>query len=197
MPTTPATTDNLGPFLSPKAPARYAFLIDPRPQLDPEKPLAWTCQLLFESGSPDGEQFLQFILERLQAHAGRGRIAEKGCPIRLDADTGKLVARFKSQQNRKRNGEFWPGPTIVDAMKKPWDGRELGQGSVLQIAYKLNFWDRAEGCGCTLIPTAVQVHVHVPYVGADDGAGMFGEDPDGARSELPEDGAELFGEVDF
>ena len=165
---------------SPIAEARYAFLIDPRQQLDPEKPKAWSCQLIFPAGDPGGQQMLEAVRAAFKEHHGKATPADKGIPIRPDKnDPTILVARFKSQQNFRDDGTPYPGPTVVDSRRQPWDGSAIGNGSRLRLAYFINPWTNVEGAGLTLIPTAAQVVEHVAY-NPDGGASGFDEVPGGA-----------------
>jgi hypothetical protein len=161
---------------SPLCEARWVNLIDPRPQMDPDKPKAWTCDLVLPKDDPKTEAFVQRLEEALVAeHGPKKRRSDKGFPIKPDKnDPSKLVCKFKSQQNQKSDGSFWPGPKLIDAKKQAWDGRAIGNGSKLVIAFKVNAWDRPEGVGITLIPTAAQVVHFVPYI-EDDGVDGFEE----------------------
>jgi hypothetical protein len=66
----------------------------------------------------------------------------------------------------------------MDSRKRPWDGSAIGNGSKLIVAYKTYTWERPEGVGISLIPTAVQVVHFVPYL-LDDGVDGFEEQAGG------------------
>lgn len=178
---------------SPLAEARWVNLIDARPQMDPDKPKAWTCDLVLPAADPKTVAFQQRLEEALVAeHGAKKRRSDKGFPIKPDkANPELLICRFKSQQNQKSDGSFWPGPKIIDSRKLPWDGRAIGNGSKLIIAFKLIGWDRPEGVGITLIPTAAQVVHFVPYI-EDDGADGFDEQEGGFS--VADAAADEFGE---
>lgn len=177
---------------TPLAEARWVNLIDPRPQMDPDKPKAWTVDLILPKGEAQTAAFIDRLEQALIAeHGTKKRRSDKGFPCKPDKNNPELlVVRFKSQQNQKSDGSYWPGPKLLDSRKLPWDGRAIGNGSKLIIAFKVNAWDRPEGVGITLIPTAAQVVHLVPYV-EDDGVDGFEEQEGGfSVAEIDEFGAE-------
>jgi hypothetical protein len=71
---------------SPQAEVRWAHLVEPRPQMDPEKPLAWSVDLLLPLAEPTSQTYLE-TLERqfIEAHAARSAAAtraNRGSPTR-------------------------------------------------------------------------------------------------------------------
>jgi len=164
---------------SPRGTARYCYLTKAREQLDKSKLWAYSCQLVFPAADP---RILKLAEELEQAmndcHGKTQPRAEKGMPLRLDPkDPSIYVLRFKALRFTNDDGSFSPGPKIIDSLKQPWNGQDIGNGSELIVAYKIRPFNN-EGVGLTLIPTAVQVIKFAPYV-ADDGADGFEEQADG------------------
>ena len=82
---------------SPQAEVRWAHLVAPRAQMDPEKPLAWSVELLLPLTDPTSRAFLE-TLERqfIEAHGSKKRRSDKGTPWKPDKeDPTKTVVRFK------------------------------------------------------------------------------------------------------
>lgn len=157
-------------FRTPLAEVRWAHLVTPRPQLDRNKPLAWTCDLLLPSNDPQAQAFLLSMEDQFMArHGSRKRRAEKGFPWRPDKEQPEkiTVVRFKVPQFQRRDGGLSEGPRIVDAKKQPWSGAAIGNGSKVVIAFDIYDWDGENGCGMTFQPRAVQVVEFVPYEHVD------------------------------
>lgn len=167
---------------SPLAEAKYVFLIEPREGYEHKEGdlLEWSCQLNFPAADSKGLKLKQLIEDTMVAcHGTRKSVAERGMPIGIDKkDSTILVAKFKAKQLQNRDGSFASGPRIMDSKKQPWDGSAIGNGSKLMIAFKMYPWERKEGVGITLIPTAVQVVHFVPYL-VDDGSDGFEEQAGG------------------
>ena len=162
-------------FRTPLADVRWAHLITPRPQLDRNKPMAWTADLLLPSGSEQTQSFLLAMEDQFIArHGSRKRRAEKGFPWKPDKEKpGEItVVRFKLPQFQRRDGSLSEGPRIVDAKKQPWDGAAIGNGSRVIVAFDIYDWDGENGCGMTFQPRAVQVVEFVPYEQIDPTAGF-------------------------
>jgi hypothetical protein len=160
---------------SPLAEVRWAHLVEPRQQMDPEKPLAWSVDLLLPLGEATSQVFLE-KLERqfIEAHGSKKRRSDKGEPWKLDKEQPSqlMVVKFKAQQLTRRDGSQASGPRLIDASKQPWNGASIGNGSRLVIAYVIHAWDRPEGVGITLIPRAAQVVHYVPYQESDPTEGF-------------------------
>ena len=160
---------------SPQAEVRWAHLVAPRAQMDPEKPLAWSVELLLPLAEPTSGGFLE-TLERqfIEAHGSKKRRSDKGEPWKPDRERPDelMVVKFKAQQLSRRDGSMAPGPRLIDARKQPWNGAPIGNGSRLVIAYVIHAWDRPEGVGITLIPRAAQVLHYVPYQESDPTQGF-------------------------
>ena len=153
-------------FRTPLAEVRWAHLISPRQQLDKSKPLAWTCDLLLANNDEEARSFLLAMEDQFIAlHGSRRRRAEKGFPWKEDKDRPRelTVVRFKLPQFQRRDGSLSQGPRIVDAKKQAWDGRAIGNGSKLILAFDIYDWEGENGCGITFQPRAVQVVHLVPY----------------------------------
>ena len=162
-------------FYSTQAEVRWAHLVEPRAQMDPEKPLAWSVDLLLPRAEPTSVGFLE-TLERqfVEAHGSKKRRSDKGEPWKPDKEQPSqlMVVKFKAQQLTRRDGSQAPGPRLIDARKQPWNGAAIGNGSRVVIAYVIHAWDRPEGVGITLIPRAAQVVHYVPYQESDPTEGF-------------------------
>lgn len=169
---TEATTSKV--LYSPLAQARWAHLVQPRPQMDPDKPLAWSVDLVLPAAEPQTQAFQQQLEEAFLAeHGSRKRRSDKGFPLKPDKlNPELLVAKFKAQQLLNRDGTPAPGPRLIDARKQPWDGSAIGNGSRLIVAFRIYPWDRPEGCGISLILKAAQVVQFVPYTQQDPTEGF-------------------------
>lgn len=161
---------------TPLSEARWAYLVEPRAQMDPDKPLAWSVDLVMDANDPKTVAFQKKLEEAFVAeHGTKKRRSDKGFPVKPDKDDpSKVVVKLKAQQLIRRDGSAAPGPTVIDAKKKTWDGSQIGNGSKLIAAFKIHAWDRPEGCGISLILKAAQVVHFVPYV-QDDGVDGFEE----------------------
>lgn len=161
---------------SPLAEARWVYLNEPRPQMNADKPPAWSCTLLLPKSDPKTDAFVKTLEEAFIAeHGTKKRRSDKGFPIKPDKDNPEiLLVKFKAQQLIRRNGTVAPGPKVIDAKKQAWDGSDIGNGSKLIVAFIIHPWDQPEGCGISLIPRAVQVVHFVPYI-TDDGVDGFDE----------------------
>ena len=119
---------------SPLAEVRWAHLVEPRQQMDPEKPLAWSVDLLLPLGEATSQVFLE-KLERqfVEAHGSKKRRSDKGEPWKLDKEQPNqlMVVKFKAQQLTRRDGSQASGPRLIDASKQPWNGSD---GGVLAVA---------------------------------------------------------------
>ena len=162
-------------FYSTQAEVRWAHLVEPRAQMDPEKPLAWSVELLLPLQDTTSGSFLE-MLERqfVEAHGSKKRRSDKGEPWKPDKERPDqlMVVKFKAQQLVRRDGSLAPAPRLIDARKQPWNGAAIGNGSRLVIAYVIHAWDRPEGVGITLIPRAAQVVHYVPYQESDPTQGF-------------------------
>jgi hypothetical protein len=165
---------------SPLAEARWCYLIEPRAQMDESKPPAWSVDLLLPASDPKTVAFHQKLDTMLvEAHGSKKRRSDKGMPIKPDKnDPAIMVVKFKAQQLTRKDGSTIPGPKVIDSKKQPWDGAAIGNGSKLIVAFKTFTWERPEGVGISLIPTAVQVVHFVPYL-VDDGVDGFEEQAGG------------------
>lgn len=157
---------------TPPAEAQWIHLLDPRPQLDPDKPLAWTFNLLF----PSDHKIFQELTEKVNG-IFPGKKREPKVPWKPHQDReGITVLKFKASQLTRRDGTAIPGPRVVDAKKQEWTAGNIGNGSVLRACYFIHPFDRPDGHGVTLIPKSVQVLKFVPI---SDGSEGFEEDENG------------------
>ena len=84
---------------TPLAEVRWAHLVEPRPQMDPEKPLAWSVDLLLPLAEPTSQGFLQ-ALERqfIEAHGSKKRRSDKGEPWKPDKEQPAQLQRQHQPQ---------------------------------------------------------------------------------------------------
>ena len=102
---------------SPLCEARWAYLIDPRAQMDPDKPKAWSVDLIMAKDDPKTEAFVKRLEEVFVAeHGTKKRRSDKGFPVKPDKnDPNLLVAKFKAQQLIRDDGSSAPAPKVIDA----------------------------------------------------------------------------------
>ena len=157
---------------SPLAPVRWAHLVTAREQLEPNKPRAWTCDMLLSQLDPKHGAFLQKLEQVFtDAHGSMKKRSEKGEPWKKDKEDATLtVVKFKTLEFVRDDGSKAKGPRIIDSRKQAWDGQAIGNGSKCIIAFTVHAWNRPEGTGLTLMPSAVQVVSLVPYEGNDEKA---------------------------
>lgn len=164
---------------SPRCEVRWCNLLHPRPQLDPAKPMAYSCDLILNPQvRPDHAAFLELLEKTLAEALGTKKTrSPKGTPWKPDKTNPSLiVVRFKTQQSQKRNGTFWPGPVVIDAKRQPWCGDEIGNGSEVKLSFGYYDWAQPEGVGITLTPKAAQVLHFVPYEREDATEGFEEEE---------------------
>jgi hypothetical protein len=152
-------------FYSPKAPVRWAHLINAD---EYEGKYTYSCELVLEPASnPSHKLFLeQLEAEFVALHGAKKARSSKGTPWKADKDDAtKTVVRFKANRFTNDDGTHSKGPRIVDAKKAAWDGSEIGNNSVLIVGFTIYPWSRSEGCGITLQPKACQV---VEFVARED-----------------------------
>ena len=157
---------------TPVAPVRWAYLITAREQLEPNKPRAWTCDLLLSQLDPKRAAFLEKLEQVfIDAHGSMKKRSEKGEPWKKDKEDATLtVVKFKALEFVRDDKSKVRGPRIIDSRKQAWDDQAIGNGSKCIIAFTVHPWNRPEGTGLTLIPSAVQVVSLVPYEGSDEKA---------------------------
>lgn len=151
-------------YYSPKATVRWAHLINAD---EYEGKYSYSCELVLSKNEPAHQAFLEKLeAEFVALHGAKKARSSKGTPWKPDKDDAtKTVVRFKSNRFENPDGTFSKGPRIVDAKKQPWDGREIGNGSVLIVGFTIYPWSRSEGCGISLQPKACQV---VEFVARED-----------------------------
>jgi len=151
-------------FYSPKAPVRWAHLINAD---EYEGKWSYSCELVLSNDDPTHAAFLKRLdAEFIALHGAKKARSSKGTPWKPDKDdASKTVVRFKANRFTNDDGTHSKGPRIVDAKKQPWDGREIGNGSVLIVGFTIYPWSRSEGCGISLQPKACQV---VDFIARED-----------------------------
>ena len=129
---------------------RWASIVEPNTKFDPR----WEIE-----AELDSEQAAFF--------------ADKGC--RIKEDDGVSLLRFKRNVGGKRkDGTTYQldPPTVVDAAKQPLTG-QVGNGSLVNIAYELNNWTVAGNSGVSARLNAVQVLELVEFNGGGGGVSEF------------------------
>lgn len=97
--------------------------------------------------------------------------ASKGVPVKTDSETGEKFYRFKikTEGNKKSGGTYTrEAPKVLDAHKKPWDGRLIGNGSIVNIQYNFKDWSMMGNSGTKAELLAVQVIELVPFGGGGE-----------------------------
>jgi hypothetical protein len=169
-------------FFTPIAPVRWCNLIKARPQLDPEKPHAFTTHLILKPELDEHADFLNNLEKLFNDIHGTKKRSDKGTPWKRDkTDSSLVVVKFKTLQFVDDDGNKSKGPVIIDAKRKPWNGAAIGNGSECIIKFQIGEWTKADGCGITLWPKAVQVLSYISREEEDASEGF--EDQEGY--ELP------------
>jgi len=163
-------------FYSPIAPVRWAHLITAREQLDTSKPKAFTAELVLENSNAAHAEFLAKLDGIfVDTHGAKKRRSDKGQPWKADKENSALtVVKFKALEFVRDDGSKAPGPRIIDAKKKEWDGQQIGNNSTCKIAFTAYGWERPEGVGLSLQPKTIQVITLVPLQ-IEDGFDGFEE----------------------
>lgn len=151
-------------FYSPKAPVRWAHLINAD---EYEGKWSYSCELVLSNDIQAHRSFLERLeAEFVALHGAKKARSSKGTPWKADKDDAtKTVVRFKANRFTNDDGTHSKGPRIVDAKKAAWDGQDIGNGSALIVGFTIYPWARSEGCGITLQPKACQV---VDFVARED-----------------------------
>ena len=166
-------------FYSPKAPVRWAHLINAD---EYEGKYSYSCELVLEPATnPSHKLFIEKLeAEFVALHGAKKARSSKGTPWKADReDPSKTVVRFKANRFENEDGTFSKGPRIVDAKKAAWDGRDIGNGSELIVGFTCYPWSRSEGCGITLQPRAVQVVSFIPREDPGESVAEGFEEQDG------------------
>jgi hypothetical protein len=168
-------------FYSPKAPVRWAHLTNAD---EYEGKWSYSCELVLSNDNPAHAAFLKKLEgEFIALHGAKKARSSKGTPWKADKDDeSKTVVRFKANRFENPDGTYSKGPRIVDAKKGAWDGREIGNGSILIIGFTCYPWNRSEGCGITLQPKACQVVEFIAREDAGDAVADGFEEQEGGFS---------------
>lgn len=159
-------------FYTPPTEAEWVHLIEPKPQYDESKPPAWTCNLLFDQN----HAIFQELKHKIKELHGNKKTTLKLPWKPHKTREGIYALKFKAVQLTRRDGTLQHGPRIVDAKKAPWEGGNIGNGSIIRICYFIHPFDRPDGHGVILVPKSVQVLKFVPI---SDGSEGFEEDENG------------------
>jgi hypothetical protein len=110
----------------------------------------------FEEGKPDLWSVNLYLTDE-----DRDALMARGINPKEDRDGNDYWVTDRSTISKKGN-EVKP-PTIVNANKAPWNGEDIGNGSVCNVAVTLFPWVKAKKSGIKLYLNAIQVVNHVPY----------------------------------
>jgi len=144
-------------FYSPKAPVRYARLVNAGFYKDK---WSYSVELILTDADPAHKAFLDKLESEFVALYGTKRQpAENGKPW-LSLGNGTTRVKFKTNRFENSDGTFSKGPRLVDAKKQPWNGQEIGNGSEMIIGFTVGGWK--EDVGISLHPKACQVVSFVP-----------------------------------
>ena len=150
-------------FYSPKAPVRYARLVNAGFYKDK---WSYNVELILTDANPAHKAFLDKLESEFVALYGTKRQpAENGKPW-LSLGDGTTRVKFKTNRFENSDGTFSKGPRLVDAKRQPWNGQEIGNGSEMIISFTVSSWK--EDVGISLHPKACQV---VSFVPREDTAG--------------------------
>ena len=72
---------------------------------------------------------------------------------------------IKQKVNNPKGGKF-NAPIVLDALKEPWDGRKIGNGSKVRVLYNPRAWTYAGKEGVTADLKKVQIVDLIPYADA-------------------------------
>lgn len=127
---------------------KYAKVVRPGKAYDESKPDEWSVNLY-----PDPE--------------GDAALRSNKCTPKMDKEGGEFYVAKRATKNTK--GDDVKPPLIVDGAKNPWNGSDIGNGSVCNVKVTLFPWERKGRKGVYIYLNAMQVVNHVPYVagGAD------------------------------
>ena len=157
-------------FYSPQATIRWAHLIN-ADNYEGNGKFQYSCELVMDSSDPKYVEFVKILENEFAAlHGSRKERSPKGTPWgKVDKeDPAKRIVKFTVNRFSNEDGTFSKGPRIVDAMKKPWGGLEIGNKSQVIIGFTIYPYVKKDGAGVMLQPKAVQV---LSFVNCED----FGE----------------------
>ena len=170
---------------TPVAEVRWCKLLEPAPQFDEAKPLAYSCELLMPVGSKEALE-METMLEEIfaEVHEHDAKRNQYGMPVREDKDS-KEIQVFKFKLEDRTFEARGPGaeakrteaPLIMDSRQNPWDRSKLiGNGSKIIVAFNVYAWGKGRpgGVGITLQPRKVMVVDLVEYTKATDDEELFG-----------------------
>lgn len=151
--------------VSPAAQCQWAKLLEPEhSRFDPDKPPAYSVELLLDSENPHHVQFLVEAEDLWEVYCPGKRRSIHAFPWQPHKDKPNItVMRFKLPEFTRKDGTKSEGPRVVDALKRPWTGGLIGNGSKVQIAFDVYAWDSRTGSGMTFQPKVVMVLDHVVY----------------------------------
>ena len=125
---------------------KYAKVIRPGKAYDDNKPDEWSVNMYVTDEDAK-------------------RLEKAGCSARADKDGGEYFLAKRAVKSG--NGKDVDPPRIVDAAKKPWNGDDIGNGSVCNVIVTLFPWNRKGRTGVFIYLNAMQVVNFVPYKKSD------------------------------
>jgi hypothetical protein len=146
-------------FYSPQATVRWAHLIN-ADDYEGDGKFRYSCELTMDFSDPKYVEFVKILEDEFAAlHGSRNQRSPKGVPWgKVDKeDPTKRIVKFTVNRFSNDDGTVSKGPRIVDAMKKPWNGLEIGNGSLVIIGFTMYPYHKKDGAGVMLQPKAVQV----------------------------------------
>ena len=155
---------------TPAAPCRWAKVLksdEGYPAYDESAPNEWSIELLFDTNTPEDMEFLAACEDLYDKHNEGVKKSAYWWPGKAGdgEDAGKTIVRFKTKLRQFKNG--WnKGPIVLDKEGRPWPAdKEIGNGSVVKVAFDVYAWKTGTGGGMTFQPTHVMVLEHIPYSG--------------------------------
>ena|SRR5210317_205779 len=142
---------------SPKGIAQYPWLNRPDTKFDELG--AYKVNLIVSK--EDAQPFIKQILDGFVGEFG-SKVKPNSLPWVEETDdqgnaTGNVVLRYKNQNKRKRDGEFWDRkPIILNSDLEKTDD-VIGAGSSIRVATEVYYWDYNGKKGFTLQIVKVQI----------------------------------------
>ena len=151
---------------TPLAEVRWCKLVgDPHPAYDATKPPEWSVDVVLDSKNPEHQDFIDSLEEHyLQEHGKKSKKSQYYLPIAPDKDNPDLMLfKMKTKCFTRKDGTSSEGPTIIDSNRNPWNGKLIGNGSKMIVAFDWYAWSGAAGCGLTAQPHMAMVVDLVEY----------------------------------
>jgi hypothetical protein len=139
-------------------------------RFDQSKPPAWSIELLLNPRETEHQAFLLECEDLFEAYSPGKRRSLHAFPWQPHkTQAGVTVMRFRLSKFERKDGSSTESPRVIDAAKRPWPaGVQIGNGSKVQLAFRVYAWDSPSGAGLTFEPKVVMVHEHIPYENKED-----------------------------